>query len=142
MPSMLKLLFGTLAILFFLCLPAQAKVQTFSKFTADVPEGWGATEDADNYTVTFIAKDKTAAMTISIGPSEDNSAETIARQLAAQFEAAAPQKDDDTGGYSFEFKNENGVESVGLVFKERDQAIIFFFFGDHPDFGKIMDSIK
>lgn len=108
----MKRILALVAVLVFVATAAFGAVQDFSKFSLDVPAGWSASEQDD--TVTLIADDKTASMTISVASTEGNSLEVVANSLSETLKGTKPEVDAD-GDYSFTFDNGNGVTSHALI---------------------------
>lgn len=108
----MKRILALVAVLVFVATAAFGAVQDFSKFSLDVPAGWSASEQDD--TVTLIADDKTASMTISVASTEGNSLEAVANGLSETLKGTKPEVDAD-GDYSFTFDNGNGVTSHALI---------------------------
>jgi hypothetical protein len=121
---------------------AEAKVRKFDNFSIDVPEGWKVNEDKENLTVSFIAPDESAAMTISIFENEGESLEYYAKAFEKELGGNSLKKAGP--GYIFLFENENGVACRGLVSAANDEQLIMLMtaIGEHADFDKMVDSLQ
>ena len=101
-------------------------VQDFGKFTLDIPEGWTATQDGS--TVGIVKDDSTASMSITIDSTEGASLKDIAEEFSKAFSGTKPEADSD-GDYSFEFKNQNGVNSNCIVTSEEGEYALLVLTG-------------
>ena len=136
----MRVVFFTCLLSLALCLPALAEMKEFAKFKIDVPAGW--TTEVDGDTVGIIAPDKSAAISVTVAASEGATPEAIAKDLSEAFKGSAPEKSDDV--YVFTFKNESGVDSVGVVAGLGDgkQVAVVTITGEHADVEKIVGSLE
>ena len=123
---MMKRILALVAVLVFVATAAFGAVQAFSKFSLDVPAGWSASEQDE--TVTLIADDQTASLTISIASTEGKSLEVVANGLSEAFKGTKPEVDAD-GDYTFTFDNGNGVTSHALITGADDMFCAFVMTG-------------
>ena len=136
----MRVVFFTCLLSLALCLPALAEMKDFGKFKIEVPAGWTTAVDGD--TVGITAPDKSASISVTVAASDGATPEAIAKELSAAFKGSAPTKDDDA--YVFTFKNENGVDSVGVVggLGDGKQVAVVTITGEHADVEKILNSLE
>ncbi|WP_027177821.1 hypothetical protein [Maridesulfovibrio bastinii] len=116
-----------------------ATMQTFSNFSIDVPQGWQTMENGN--VVALIAPDRSASMSIAFDSAQGMSAADLANAFVLQMKGSTPQPLDD-GGYAFTFTTANGIESQSILYVEGNQYMMITTTGDHPDFGRIIDSLE
>jgi len=116
---------------------SKARVMRFEHFSIEVPVGWKVDDDKKNYTVTFLAPDESAALTVSVMESEGMPlktwAETLMKELKGKNLARSGRS------YTFQFVNE-GVSCRAAV--AGDKMIVFVtIIGEHKDIEKMIDSM-
>lgn len=116
-----------------------ATIQTFTRFSVDVPQGWEASEDGS--VVALLAPGHVAALSIAVDSAENMSPEVLASAMASQLKGSSPTPTDD-GGYEFSFQNPSGVESHSLLYVEDNEYILITMTGNHPDFVRILQSLE
>ena len=136
----MKRLFTAAALVALFAAAAFAGVQDFGKFTVDVPEGWTAT--ADGETVGIVKNDNTASASITVSETEGSSL----KEIADAFVQALGGKNlaADNGAYTFEFTNQNGVDSKAVLSgDDKNYALIIMTGVENApdDFGKIINSL-
>lgn len=115
-----------------------AEIKTFSKMSVDVPSGWTAQEDGS--VVALIAPDKSAAISIAMDSTQGMSGLDLAKVMSTHLNGSDPKADD--GGFTFTFKNSQGVESTSILYAEGGEYVMFTITGKHPQIPGILDSIK
>ena len=126
---------------------AFAEVKDFGKFTLDVPTGWTSAQEGPTATVT--KDDKTAALTITIMPSEGASAKDLATAFTEEFKKSfktvgTPEADAD-GDYSWDMKNENGVNTKAMLHVEGGDCMLVTMTGLETageEIGNILGTLK
>ncbi|MBQ3446381.1 MAG: hypothetical protein IJG37_01900 [Synergistaceae bacterium] len=110
---------------------ALAGVQDFGKFTVDVPAGWTGT--FQNPTAVITKNDNTAALTITIAPTEGLSRKEIADAFVAECRKSYPTvgtpEADNDGDYTWEMTNANGVKSSVLLTGDNEEYCAFVMTG-------------
>ncbi len=131
----------TILALFALCLMAGtsfAAVKTFAKFKVDVPSNWTASEEGP--TVTMIAKDKSASISITVDKTNGMSLKDLATAFSKELKGSKPEADDDT--YTFTFKPGEGVESKAVIAVDGKEYYLFVITGENDQIEDIMGSIE
>lgn len=126
-----------LALLLSMSTLAVAAVKDFPKFSIDVPAGWTSSQDGP--TVILIADDKTASISITVGDTEGETIETLAKAFTQELKGSAPTPKD--GGYTFTFKS-GAVESNAFITGEGKEYALFVVTGTHASIPAIMESLK
>jgi len=134
---MKRLLLALFLVLSMAIAASAAEVQ-FSKFKVTVPNGWTSSEDGD--TVALLAPGNAAAISIVATEAENKTAAALAKEVARELKGTTPQPAD--GGYTFTFKNKNGVESKSVLFVENNELVMITITGSHPQIGEIIASIR
>lgn len=117
-------------------------VQDFGRFTIDVPQGWTATQDGS--TVGIVKNDSTASMSITIDSTEGAALKDIAEEFSKELSGTKPEADSD-GDYSFEFKNQNDVNSHCLITADGGEYALIVLTGSEnapDDMKAILESFK
>ena len=118
---------------------ASAEIQEFRYFSLDVPDGWDVIEDGA--TVTVIAGDKSASLSLTADEPQGRSIEELANAFAAELHGTEPEKDED-GAYSFEFNN--GV-SQAVIDGDEDLYLLIIGTGIERNgeiLGEILESLE
>ncbi|MDD2967055.1 MAG: hypothetical protein PHN64_06175 [Desulfovibrionaceae bacterium] len=134
----MKKLILTLALVLGLAFSASAAVKDFGAYTLDVPEDWNTSQDGS--TTAIIAKDNSAAISITLETTDGMSAADLAKAFSDQLKGTAPVKMADNA-YSFTFK-QNDVESKGMLQVEGDKYMLVVITGENPKVDTIMGSLK
>ncbi|MCF4150971.1 hypothetical protein L2W58_04075 [Dethiosulfovibrio sp. F2B] len=121
-----------------LSMSAFAATMDFPRFTIDVPQGWDASEDGT--TVTFLASDKSAALTVTVEKNDGTAIKDLAYAYANQFKASEPEVEDDV--YMFGFQNDSGVDCYAVLCGDDSEYILLVVIGDHPQLEGMIDSIE
>ena len=131
---------GVLSVLAVLAFSAAAfaAVQDFKDFTVDVPEGWTATQDGT--TVAVVANDKSASVSITVDKREGKEPKDLAAAFAQALKGSEPVLEDDV--YHFDFKNESGVESRGILSADDERYFLLVITGQNPELEALIDSIQ
>ena len=117
-------------------------VQDFGKFTLDIPTGWTATQDGS--TVGIVKDDNTASMSITIDSTEGAALKDIAEELSKELSGTKPEADSD-GNYSFDFMNQNDVNSHCIITAEEGEYALLVLTGSEnapDDMTAILGSFK
>ena len=117
-------------------------VQDFGKFTLDIPAGWTATQDGS--TVGIVKDDNTASMSITIDSTEGAALKDIAEELSKELSGTKPEADSD-GNYSFDFMNQNDVNSHCIITAEEGEYALLVLTGSEnapDDMTAILGSFK
>lgn len=117
---------------------AFATVKEFKKISVDVPAGWTATEE--DSTVSLVADDSSAALTITVEDNDGTEMEVIAKAFADQLKGTDPVFEDDI--YVFSFQNANDVECNVIINGDEDMYVMLVLIGEHDDMETIMDSLE
>jgi hypothetical protein len=122
---------------------AGADTQKFKNFSLDVPDGWTATEDKANDTVTIDADDGSAAIAITYSDAEGAKAEDVAAEMSKQLGGSAP-KADENGYQTFTFEADDGKKGNVMVAvdEDKDDGLIITLIGAHPEMSDIIGSMK
>ena len=116
---------------------AEAGTMRFDHFSIDVPAGWEVEDDKENYTVTFLAPDKSAGLTISvIIDTEGMALEECVEEFRQALDGDTPEKTGDA--YQFNFDSSFGPGRAILA--GEDVLVCVAIMGEHDDFGGIIDS--
>ena len=118
---------------------ANAELQEFRYFSLDVPDGWDVIEDGA--TVTVIASDKSASLSITADDPKGKTIEELAKSFAIELRGTEPEKDED-GAYSFEFNN--GV-SQAVIDGDEDLYLLIIGTGIERNgelLGEILESLE
>ncbi len=115
-----------------------AGTHSFTRFTLDVPEGWTTQEDGG--VVALYAPGNAAAISIVMESADGVAAADIAKVMSGQLNGTPPVAEN--AGYSFTFKNAQGVASTSRVFVENNEFIMVTVTGEHPQAAGILQSIK
>jgi len=119
---------------------AEAARQTFEHFSINVPAGWVVNDDRANSTVTFIAPDESAALTISAFEHGGASLGDLANALMQQLNGAdLTRADADT--YQFSFTAE-GVDSLAFVSVQEAYCVFITVIGGHADIQGMLESVQ
>jgi hypothetical protein len=122
--------------------PSEAKVMKFDRFSIDVPAGWEVNEDKENSTTSFIAPEKSAALTVAICENEDGlSGEEYAKQLMQELNGRELGALED-GWYAFPFKPTGGPESKALLNCYENMVFFMTVIGENDAFDDMIGSIK
>ena len=127
-----------LAVFTVLGVSSEARVMVFDHFTIDVPRGWSVDDDKDKYTVTFLAPDESAALTVSIMESNGVHLSTWAGLLMKQLNGRNLEHKGDA--YTFRFRSE-GIASRAIV-AEDDMIVFITIIGEHRDINRMIDSME
>ncbi len=132
-----------------LVLAISAGAQDFGKFTAEVPDGWTASQNGP--TVIFTKNDNTSSLTITVDESGGANAAQLAEAFVGEFEKTGqfseitkPEADKD-GDYSFDMTNKQGVVSNCLLRVDGGKYMLMVISGaEHggDDIMKILNSVK
>ena len=126
-----------LAVFTVLGVSSEAQTMKFEHFSIDVPAGWKVDDDKENYTVTFLAPDETAALTVSIFESNETPLEEIAMMLMEELDGVNLSIEGDA--YTFKFENQ-GIACRAAV--AGSEMILFLTtIGAHEDFGNMVKSL-
>ena len=118
---------------------ANAEIQEFRYFSLDVPDGWDVIEDGA--TVTVIAGDKSASLSLTADDPQGKTIEELAKSFADELHGTEPEKDKD-GAYSFEFNN--GVSQV-VIDGDEDLYLLIIGTGIERNgelLGEILESLE
>ena len=118
---------------------SEAKVMEFEHFSIDLPVGWEVEEDEPNSTVTFVAPDESAGLTVSIFDSGGQPLEIISEMLMTRLNGENLERVLDT--YTFQFKNE-GFDCQGIVASDKDRVVFLSIIGEHDDIMRMISSLK
>ena len=130
---------STLAMILLLCGTAFAAVQDFPKFKIDVPSDWTASQQGP--TVILVANDKSASISITVGPMEGASIEDLAKAFSKELKGSAPTATD--GGFEFTFTS-GAVPSQAFIADNPDtkEYVLVAVTGENPKVGDILNSLQ
>ena len=118
---------------------SEAKVMEFEHFSIDVPDGWGIERDDQNSTITFVAPDESAGLSVAVFNSNGQPLEKISEMLMTRLNGENLQKSSDA--YTFQFKNE-GFDCYGIVGGDENQVLFISIIGEHDDIMKMINSME
>ena len=118
---------------------AEAARQTFEHFSINVPAGWTVDDDRENSTVTFVAPDESAALTISAFEHGGASLDDLANALMQQLDGAGLRAFAQT--YQFSFSAE-GVDSLAFVAIHEAYCMFTTIIGQHADIQGMLESVQ
>lgn len=110
----------------------------YSRFSIEVPDGWRVSQDGN--TVTILANDKSAALTVTVEDNDGTAIKDLAYAYAQQLNATEPEEDDDV--YMFSFQNPSGVGCNAVICGDDSEYIMLVMIGDHPQMEGMIDSIE
>ena len=131
--------FVVCAVLLLFAAAAWADIQEFRYFSLDVPDGWDVVEDGA--TVTVVAGDKSASLSITADDPQGKTIEELAKSYAQELHGTEPEKDED-GAYTFEFNN--GV-SQAVIDGDEDLYLLIIGTGIERNgevLGEILESLE
>lgn len=117
---------------------ASAAVTEFKDFSLNVPDGW--TSNQDGSTVSVVANDKSAAVSITVDKTEGASLKDLAEAFKQRLNGSDPVLEDDV--YRFTFTNPAGVESNAILTGDEDRFCLIVITGEHPDLKAMLDSLE
>ena len=120
--------------------PSQAKVMEFDFFSLDVPDGWKVEEDKETVTVSIVAPDDSAAMTLAIIKNEGESLEKYASEFCSELNGKNLRKTD--SGYLFTFMVAEVLEAQASVTGDDNLILFITLIGEHDDLLKMAGSLK
>ena len=129
----------TLAMILLLCGTAFGAVQDFPKFKIDVPSDWTASQEGP--TVILLANDKSASISITVGPMGGASLEDMAKAFSKELKGSAPTATD--GGFEFTF-NAGAVSSQAFIADNPDtkEYVLVAVTGENPKVADILNSLQ
>ena len=131
--------FVVCAVLLLFAAAAWADIQEFRYFSLDVPDGWDVVEDGA--TITVVAGDKSASLSITADDPQGKTIEELAKSYAQELHGTEPEKDED-GAYTFEFNN--GV-SQAVIDGDEDLYLLIIGTGIERNgevLGEILESLE
>ncbi|MEA3284432.1 MAG: hypothetical protein U9Q00_05555 [Synergistota bacterium] len=128
----------SLVLVLALSLSAFAATMEYPRFSIDVPDGWSVSQDGS--TVTILANDKSAALTVTVEDNDGTAIKDLADAYAKQFKGTEPEVEDDV--YMFGFQNDNGVDCYAVICGDDSEYILLVVIGDHPQLEGMIDSIE
>jgi hypothetical protein len=134
----MKRCFLSLFLVIAMATAAAAGTVAFSKIKVDVPDGWTASEE--DKTIALYAPKNVAAISIVWDDTGGFSGKELAKAMSAELKGTAPVSED--GGYSFTFKNKNGVSSKSILMADGKEYMMLTITGEHPQLARVLNSIK
>ena len=131
---------AVLAVLVGFATSSEAAVMKFDYFSIDVPNGWKVDDDKEAFTVSFIAPDDSAALTIAIFKNEGLPLEDYAKLFQNELDGKNLQESG--GAYQFSFSPEDGVDSKGIVSGDDEMIMFMTITGEHKDLGDMLRSFE
>ena len=124
-------------------LTARAELREFTDFSIDLPSGWNV--EHEGITVAFIAKDKSATMTVTVESTagmffEGMSAEELAQAYAEELRGSKPEMEA-PNYYSFDFKSPSGVDSEASIVVAGKRFYLITISGAHKDLAGMVESV-
>lgn len=117
---------------------AMAAVQTFEKFSVEVPAGWTSSQQEE--TVLLTADDKSAAIAIVVDSTNGATLDDVVTGYVKEFGASEPAYEE--GAYTFTFKNAQGVDSTAVMVGDNNTYALFIITGENPQVDEIMMSLE
>ena len=129
----------TLAMILLLCGTAFGAMQEFPKFKIDVPGDWTASQEGP--TVILVANDKSASISITVGPMEGATLEQLAQAFSKELKGSAPKAGND--GFEFTF-GPAGQQSQAFIADNPDtkEYVLIAVTGENPKVGEILNSLQ
>ncbi len=131
---------STLAMILLLCGTAFGAVRDFPKFKMDVPSDWTASQQGP--TVILVANDKSASISITVGPMEGASLEDLAKAFSKELKGSAPTASN--GGFEFTFGGGDKASSQAFIADNPDtkEYVLVAVTGENPKVGDILNSLQ
>ena len=105
---------------------AFGNVQTFERFSVDVPEGWSARQEGPM--VLLTKNDCSASMSITVADPQGMNKKALAQAFMRELKGTSLERDSD-GDYTFDIMNAGGEKSEAYLGGDDDDYILFVITG-------------